>query len=85
MPLVAEKINERIISRGTLDVQQNLTPDERCRAHSFSMAYGDYAKGFRAEEWILPISVPSDRRCRAHCLYMAYGDYSKESKLEKWM
>ena len=85
MLLAAEKINERIISRGTLDVQQNLTPDERCRAYSLFMIYGDYAKGFKAEEWILPVSVPSDRRCRAHCLYMAYGDYSKGFKPEEWM
>ena len=85
MPLAAEKINEITSTRGTLDVQQNLTPDQRCRAHSLFMIYGNYAKGFNPEEWILPVGVPSDRRCRAHSLYLAYRDYSRGFRLEEWM
>jgi hypothetical protein len=78
MALAAERLHERTGTAGTLDAQQNPTPDEHCRAHRLFMAYGNDAKGFHPEEWILPASVPpSYRRCRAHCLYMACGDYSK--------
>lgn len=54
---VLEKVKDKSYRRTVTEAQEELDftpkwhPDERIKRHTLYMAYGDYAKGFKGEDW----------------------------------